>query len=171
VSARSHDCHGALVRKLRDDRSHGFVAADHSCYRERQIVSPRQRDHRAQRRRRWLLRPDGGDEIVAPSGNGDDEAARSSPLTAHPLTATAKNAPASTPPSRESGFVLCAFCDVQLRDQEGRRRVVLGHSRLLGVLSPRLQSSHLPPEPRHRRRPYFNAAAGGVTGGRVGSFG
>src|SRR6202023_2339237 len=35
---------------------------------------------------------------------------RSSPLTAHPPTATAKNAPASTPPSRESGFVLCPHC-------------------------------------------------------------
>src|SRR5207302_8601980 len=36
-----------------------------------------------------------------------DRMPRSSPLTAQPLTATAKNAPASTPPSRESGFVLC----------------------------------------------------------------
>src|SRR5712675_928771 len=39
--------------------------------------------------------------------NAQDQMPRSSPLTAHPLTATAKNAPASTPPSRESGFVLC----------------------------------------------------------------
>src|SRR6266446_10886108 len=37
--------------------------------------------------------------------NARDQMPRSSPLTAHPLTATAKNAPASTPPSRESGFV------------------------------------------------------------------
>src|SRR6266436_1870612 len=40
--------------------------------------------------------------------NARDQMPRSSPLTAHPLTATAKNAPASTPPSRESGFVPCA---------------------------------------------------------------
>src|SRR6266436_4198052 len=39
--------------------------------------------------------------------NARDQMPRSSPLTAHPLTATAKNAPASTPPSRESGFVRC----------------------------------------------------------------
>src|SRR6266446_4511512 len=39
--------------------------------------------------------------------NARDQMPRSSPLTAHPLTATAKNAPASTPPSRESGFVPC----------------------------------------------------------------
>src|SRR6266446_10719207 len=39
--------------------------------------------------------------------NARDQMPRSSPLTAHPLTATAKNAPASTPPSRESGFVQC----------------------------------------------------------------
>src|SRR3979490_601497 len=36
-----------------------------------------------------------------------DRMPRSSPLTAHPLTATAENAPASTPPSRETGFVRC----------------------------------------------------------------
>src|SRR6266481_4626388 len=39
--------------------------------------------------------------------NARDQMPRSSPLTAHPLTATAKNAPASTPPSRESGIVRC----------------------------------------------------------------
>src|SRR5713101_3525073 len=37
--------------------------------------------------------------------NAQDRMPRSSPLTAHPLTASAKNAPAPTPPSRESGFV------------------------------------------------------------------
>src|SRR6266481_342615 len=41
--------------------------------------------------------------------NARDQMPRSSPLTAHPLTATAKNAPASTPPSRESGFVPCSI--------------------------------------------------------------
>src|SRR6266851_7177590 len=38
--------------------------------------------------------------------NARDRMPRSSPLTAHPLTASAKNAPAPTPLSRESGFVL-----------------------------------------------------------------
>src|SRR6266851_395040 len=37
--------------------------------------------------------------------NARDRMPRSSPLTAHPLTASAKNAPAPTPLSRESGFV------------------------------------------------------------------
>src|SRR6266478_1225164 len=46
--------------------------------------------------------------------NARDQMPRSSPLTAHPLTATAKNAPASTPPSRESGFVPCPIADLRI---------------------------------------------------------
>src|SRR6266404_5399726 len=63
--------------------------------------------------------------------NARDQMPRSSPLTAHPLTATAKNAPASTPPSRESGFVHCPLSDIGRRrpDRQGRD-----------------DSRHLPPE-------------------------
>src|SRR5216683_829886 len=45
--------------------------------------------------------------------NAQDRMPRSSPLTAHPLTANAKNAPAPTPPSRESGFVLGPKCVIR----------------------------------------------------------
>jgi hypothetical protein len=73
-TAGSDDCHQALARKPRDERRHGFVAADHSRYRERQIVHRRRRDCRRERGPRWLLWADGGDKIVASSGHGDDVA-------------------------------------------------------------------------------------------------
>ncbi len=71
---------------------------------------------------------------------------RSSPLTAHPPTASAKNAPAPTLPSRESGFVLgarrsvpaapaeCPLCDRKGDLSTGRaqrvRCAVSGHTTL-----------------------------------------
>src|SRR6266404_2707983 len=54
--------------------------------------------------------------------NARDQMPRSSPLTAHPLTATAKNAPASTPPSRESGFVPCPSTDLAGGNEQRRGR-------------------------------------------------
>ena len=73
-TAGPDNCHQALVRKSRDERCHGFVAADQSNDRERQIVPPCRRDGRGQRGLRWLLKVDRGNEIVAASWNGDDVA-------------------------------------------------------------------------------------------------
>ena len=73
-AAGADDRHQALARKSRDERRHGFVTADHSCYRERQIVHPRRRSCRRQRSSRWPIEAYWGDEIVAPSWNGDDVA-------------------------------------------------------------------------------------------------
>src|SRR5713226_4940963 len=63
--------------------------------------------------------------------NAQDRMPRSSPLTAHPLTANAKNAPAPTPPSRESGFVLGWFWVIP---------------ELPRLLCPSLESGHLLPK-------------------------
>jgi hypothetical protein len=71
-AAGPDDRHQALARQSRDERRHGFVAADHSSYRERQIVRPRRRDCRGQRGLRWLLKPDRGNEIVAPPRNAEE---------------------------------------------------------------------------------------------------
>ena len=43
-AAGPDDRHQALARKLRDERRHRFLAADHPRYRERQIVRRRRRD-------------------------------------------------------------------------------------------------------------------------------
>ena len=68
------DRHQALARQSRDERRHGFLAADHPSYRERQIVRRRRRDCRRQRGPRWLLEANRRNEIVASSRNGDDVA-------------------------------------------------------------------------------------------------
>jgi hypothetical protein len=47
-TTRPDDRHQALARQSRHERRHGFVAADHPSYRERQIVYPRRRDRRGQ---------------------------------------------------------------------------------------------------------------------------
>jgi len=73
-TAGSDDCHQALARKPRDERRHGFVAADHSSYRERQIVHPRRRDCWGERGLRSLLKAYRGNEVVAPSWDVDDVA-------------------------------------------------------------------------------------------------
>src|SRR5713101_998057 len=61
--------------------------------------------------------------------NAQDRMPRSSPLTAHPLTANAKNAPAPTPPSRESGFVrgwFPAVADFSIWDAHMTKAAIYG---------------------------------------------
>src|SRR5271169_2376629 len=67
--------------------------------------------------------------------NARDRMPRSSPLTAHPLAAIAKQAPAPTQPSRESGFVLGWKRDVSGSPGMRRRGVGSSHSRPEAALS------------------------------------
>jgi hypothetical protein len=73
-AAGPDDRHQALARNSRDQRRHRFLAADHPRCRERQIVHPRRRSCQGQRSSPWPIEAYWGDEIVAPSWNGDDVA-------------------------------------------------------------------------------------------------
>src|SRR6185437_2572815 len=53
--------------------------------------------------------------------NARDRMPRSSRLPVHAITAAPKNPPASTPPSRKSGFVPCPSADLRATQDRGRR--------------------------------------------------
>src|SRR6266404_4561610 len=73
-ATRPDDRYQALTREPRDERCHGFVAANHPGYREWQIMRRRRRDCRGRRTPRRFFKSYRSDEIVAPSRNRDDVA-------------------------------------------------------------------------------------------------